>query len=44
VRSDQIDVKITGKEVPRAQGTESQLPTPKTGQFKIGSCFVDYLL
>lgn len=44
VRSDQIDVKVTAGEVPRAQGTDATLQTPKRGQFKTGSCYIDYLL
>ncbi len=44
VRSDQIDVNVATRKVPRAQDTDAVLQTPKTGQFKVGSCYVDYLL
>jgi len=44
VRSDQIDVKARGKVVPRSQDTDSAFHIPKAGQFKVGSCYVDYLL
>jgi beta-lactamase superfamily II metal-dependent hydrolase len=44
VRSDQIPVKLTGKEVPRADDTNAEIAAPKSGKFQVGSCFVDYIL
>jgi len=44
VRSDQIPVELTGKEVARAEDTKAEIDVPKSGKFQVGSCFVDYLL
>jgi beta-lactamase superfamily II metal-dependent hydrolase len=44
VRSDQIQVKVNGVDVPPADGAPSALPQAPRGKFVVGSCFVDYLL
>jgi len=46
VRSDQIAVKLDGKQVPPAEGAPASIPSPATGAgaFKPGSGYVDYLL